>query len=160
MGEEKRLAAWVTPSGAGVFVLMSGGCSKWTLLLISFCLFQASACPPASAHPQAGGLAAALSPGKGSARSVGGCSSCSARGHWWWFQRCCAILGSHPRASKRASLGVTVPSAQPGAQVSAQCPTHPHPRLCPPSGPRRGHMSDSPSGLAVAPFLSLEARDP
>ena len=39
VGEEKRLAAWVTPSGAGVFVLMSGGCSKWALLLISFCLF-------------------------------------------------------------------------------------------------------------------------
>ena len=28
------------------------------------------------------------------------------------------------------------------------------------SSPTRGHMSDSPSGLAVAPFLRLEARNP
>ena len=133
---------------SGLFSLFRSVCS------------EASTCPPASAHPQAGSLTAALSLGKGSARSVGGCSSCSARGTWQWFQHPSAALGSHPRASKRASLGLTVSSAQPGAQVSSQCPIHPHPRLCPPSSPTRGHMSDSPSGLAVAPFLRLEARNP
>lgn len=63
-------------------------------------------------------------------------------------------------AAIQEHLRVTVSSAQPGAQVYSQCPTHPHPRLCPPSSPTGGHMSDSPSGLAVAPFLSLEASNP
>lgn len=78
------------PAGvpSGLFSLFRSICS------------EASTCPPASAHPQPGSLAAALSLGEGSARNVGDCSSCSARGTWQWFQRRSAALGSHPRASK------------------------------------------------------------
>lgn len=160
MGEEKRLAAWVTPSGAGVFVLALVAVPSGLFSLFTFCLFRGlhARLPPLIPRPAVLPLPLLLAravlavwvaappaqpeaPGSGSSRS--------------------AVLGSHPRASKRASLGVS--RVQSPTPVLRCLPSARHTLIlgsAPQAPPTRGHMSDSQVVLLWPLSLALKQETP